>query len=92
MANMIGFYGWLVLWAAAAVTQVASLAGAMADINLMVWGYGIGMAGALIELIAGLLHFYGKWSAFGINRDTTKTALIKSAAGFVYGKMSNEEV
>ena len=92
LANDIGFYAALALWGVASLTQIASLAGVAADINIMVWFYGLGMVGALVSLVAGSLHFYAKWSAFGLSRDATQTAGVVNAAGGVYGSVSLEEV
>ena len=92
LANTIGFYGGLVLWGAAAVTQLATLGGALADINVMVWGYGLGMVGALVELVASLIHEYGKWSAFSLKRDNTQTPQVRGAASDVFNSMEWEEI
>ena len=88
--NQIGAYAGLVLWGAASITQLASLAGVAADINLMVWWFGIGMVGSLVSLVVGALAFYAKWSAFTVSRDTTKSSGEQTAAGFVYSLISSE--
>ncbi len=44
-------------WSLVSITQILSVAGIAADINLMVWMYG-GAAGGVINLIASLIQMY----------------------------------
>lgn len=82
--NMLGCYTGLILWSVAAITQLLSMGGIAADINLMVWGYGLGGVGGLVSLIVSLLAFYAKWSSFTITNDSTKSSAEISGANVVY--------
>jgi hypothetical protein len=66
-------YAGLALWSVASVTQLLSLGGIAVDINLMVWGYGLGMVGSAIAMIVGMLQFYARFNAYDRYYDTTKT-------------------
>lgn len=90
--NMIGCYAGLALWSVAAITQLLSMGGIAADINLMVWGYGLGGVGALVSVIVALLQFYAKWSSFTIANDATKSAAEIAGASSTYGMVKSEQL
>ena len=74
LAHMIGGYGGLALWSAAAITQLMSDFGAGGDLNMMVWGYGLEMGGSILGMIVSLFVFLSYNEAYTWSQDTTKTA------------------
>jgi hypothetical protein len=85
-------YAGLALWSVASVTQLLSLGGIAVDINLMVWGYGLGLAGSAIAMIVGMIQFYARFNAYDLYYDTTKTSTVRNAALAVYNSVKNEEL
>ena len=58
LSRDIGGYAGLAFWSVASLTQILSIFGVAADINVMVWMYG-GMVGGLVSLVA---HFIAMWA------------------------------
>lgn len=58
-ANLLQDYSMLALGGIAFITQLLSMFGIANEINLLVWMWGLGFVGMLVEAVAGLMMFYG---------------------------------
>ena len=74
MTQVYGGYFWMALLGLASITQLLAIFGIANEINLMVWIYGLQMAGGLVELISMIAMWYAYDSAYAITVDTSKTA------------------
>ena len=92
-AGMIATYGGLAIWTLAFVTQALSMAGIAVGLNMMVWGYGVMLGGAIVSLISTLLlvqSWFKAWGeiaddseeyeTFGDYADTAEYEIIKMSA------------
>jgi len=67
MANMLSDYSFLVLGGIAFITQLLSMFGIANEINLLVWMWGLGFVGMLVEVVAGIMMAYGYDSAYTLS-------------------------
>jgi len=64
MANLLQDYSFLVLGGVAFITQLLSMFGIANEINLLVWMWGMGFVGMLVEAVAGFMLFYSYDEAY----------------------------
>jgi len=57
IANYIRGYGGLAIWSLAALTQLLSVASIANDVNMVVWQYGVGYSGTLLEFVAFMFDY-----------------------------------
>ena len=81
LAHMIGGYGGLALWSVAAITQILSMAGIAAGVNMMVWHYGLEWGGSVIGAVWMVLMFLSYNEAYTVTQDTGAAAADVTAAG-----------
>ena len=55
--NQIEQYAGLAIFGVASITQILSLFGVAADVNVLVWWYGVHMTGMVVHLITAVLRF-----------------------------------
>ena len=67
MANLLQDYSFLVLGGIAFITQLLSMFGIANEINLLVWMWGLGFVGMLVEAVAGFMMFYAYDSAYTLS-------------------------
>ena len=91
IANMIDGYGGLFFWGVASITQLLSVFGVMADVNLLVWGQ-IGPLMGIVSLISYGLRLFAYDTAYDLVvadstntnattvRDSLETELVEVAA------------
>jgi len=63
-ANHLHDYSFLVLGGVAFITQLLSMFGIANEINLLVWMWGMGFVGMLVEAVAGFMLFYSYDEAY----------------------------
>ena len=73
LSRDIGGYAGLAFWSVASITQILSIFGIAADINMMVWMYG-GMVGGLVGLVAHFIAMYAYDQLWVVSEDAASTA------------------
>lgn len=73
-ANLVGSYAGLTLGSVAFITQVLSIFGIAAEINIMVWMYGVSLGGLIIGMITGALRLWAYEQAWSSAEDGTNGA------------------
>lgn len=73
MVNVYGGYFWMGALGVASITQLLAIFGIANELNLMVWIYGLEMAGGLLGFISMIVMFYAYDSAYAVTVDTSKT-------------------
>merc|ERR1712157_55339 len=69
-ATMLLDYSMLAVMGAAFVTQALSMAGIAAGVSMMVWGWGVSMGLAVVELVWAIMTWMQWWSAWsGVAED-----------------------
>lgn len=78
MSQQVGSYSFLVVGTIMTITQLLSVLGMSAGLNLMVWGYG-GLILTLTGIISSLLEFYAYDNAYSqTTSNTTVMTAVKS--------------
>merc|ERR1712051_560963 len=73
LANQIGGYATMAIGSVMTVTQLLSMFGIAADVNLMVWMYG-GMAGSIVSMIAHGMLFRAYDRSYSVKSDVASSA------------------
>ena len=84
MSRDIGGYAGLAFWSVASLTQILSIFGVAADINVMVWMYG-GAVGGLVGLVAHFIAMYAYDQLY--TKTSSATASEVTAAETLMGEM-----
>ena len=69
LSAQIGSYGALGLYGLATLTQLLSLFGVASETNVLVWQYGVGIAGMVVKAAAGILLAIAYEQAWTISQD-----------------------
>ena len=75
-------YFTMVFMGIASITQLLSMLGIAAEINLMVWMYG-GMVDMVVSLIWGLVYMYAKDAYWVDSQDTASSTQADSASALI---------
>ena len=101
LGSQVKTYGALVIFGTAMITQLLSIFGIAVPINLMVWEYGVGMAGMLVSAIASMIWMWGMhlgWSTCRTvyedpgNSDTDETNECDAWASYTNTMMNNTKL
>jgi hypothetical protein len=84
LGNLISGYGTMAIFGVATITQLLSNFGILADINLMVWVYGVFMGATALGGVTQLLNFFAMNLAYNMQEDSSSTSAEKSAAAALY--------
>ena len=64
-ANYVHNFGFMTIWGIALVTQILSFAGLFADINMLVWGYGVVIGGIYMTIAYDFMLLLASFTAYG---------------------------
>jgi len=74
----------------AMVTQLLSMCGILADINMIVWLFGLTTIGSAVTFASGLLAVYAYDQAYKVTVGTSYSVAKKAAAANVMAKLESE--
>ena len=83
MVQVYGGYFWMGALGVASITQLLAIFGIANEINLMVWIYGLEMAGGFLSFISMIVMWYAYDSAYAITVDSSKDAAEQAQAANV---------
>ena len=86
-ADMLNNYSKIVIFGVALITQILSMAGLFASINMLVWSYGVFVAYFSITIVYTLMMGY---SFQKVADDHLTTATTDAQSGYVYAFMKND--
>ena len=87
LASQTMNYVSLGVWGLAALTQLFSTFGMMADLNLLVWMYVVFLIGMLATGVTGAFYSLAYDKAYTVSTDTTKSASVIAAAAAVFSSV-----
>lgn len=81
LVNTIGGNFWLAAFSVAFITQLLAIFGIANGINVMVWTIGLGGIGSLVNMVTGIMAWFGYDLAYQVteNSDSSAAELIDAA-------------
>lgn len=74
LVNTIGGNFWLAAFSVAFITQLLAIFGIANGINVMVWAVGLGGIGSLVNMVTGIMAWYGYDLAYQLTEDSSTSA------------------
>lgn len=81
--SLIYTWGMFAIHAVAAITQLLSIFGIAAGINMMVWHYGVMLGGAITNMVAGVFYFMAYNNAANLLADNIEEVVGGYAAALM---------
>lgn len=83
LSRDIGGYAGLAFWSVASLTQILSIFGVAADINMMVWMYG-GAIGGVVGLVAHFIAMYAYDKLYVVSSTSATQAEVDAADALMH--------
>ena len=74
LVNTIGGNFWLAAFSVAFITQLLAIFGIANGINVMVWTIGLGGIGSLVNLVTGIMAWFGYDLAYQVTENSSSSA------------------
>lgn len=84
MGYTIHVWATLVIFGAAFITQLLSIFGIAVGINLMVWHYGVFMAGGLVAMVSNFMWLFAYNKGYSVAADETSDGTASTDAGYAW--------